>query len=42
MFVDPALVKGAIRKSPVKFDVRIDYVQHTMAAMVRGLDMVPE
>jgi hypothetical protein len=42
MFVDPQMSRGAIRKSPVKFDVRIDYVQHTMNAMVRGLDMVPE
>ncbi len=42
MFVDPEMSHGAIRKSPVKFDVRIDYVQHTMAAIVRGLDMVPK
>jgi hypothetical protein len=42
MFVNPAVARGAIRKSPVKFDVRIDYVQHTMAAMVRGFDLVPE
>ncbi|MCD6496938.1 MAG: hypothetical protein J7M25_01355 [Deltaproteobacteria bacterium] len=42
MFVDPAMADGAVRKSPVKFDVRIDYVQHTVVAMLRGLDLVPK
>ena len=41
MFVRPDTSDGAIRKSPVKYDVRIDYVQHTVAAMIRGLDWVP-
>ena len=34
--------RGAVRLSPIQYDVRVDYVRHTMAAMVRGLDMVPE
>ena len=38
----PDFTIGAIRKSPIKYDVRIDYVQHTVAAMVRALDLVPE
>lgn len=42
MFVNPPAAVGAIRKSPIKYDVRIDYVQHTVAAMVRALDLVPE
>ncbi len=42
MFVDPWMVDGAIRKSPVKYDVRIDYIQHTVSAMIHGLDLVPK
>ncbi len=41
-FVRPKFTVGAIRKSPIKYDVRIDYVQHTVASMVRGLDLVPK
>lgn len=37
----PELALGAIRKSPIKYEVRIDYVQHTVDAMVRGLDLLP-
>ena len=42
LFARPEHALGAIRKSPIKYDVRIDYVQHTVAAMVRALDYVPE
>jgi hypothetical protein len=42
LFVRPRYTVGAIRKSPIKYDVRIDYVQHTVAAMVRALDLVPK
>ncbi len=42
MFVDPWKADGAIRKSPVKYDVRIDYIQHTVSAMLNGLDFVPK
>ncbi len=42
LFVKPRYSIGAIRKSPIKYDVRIDYVQHTIAAMVRALDLVPK
>lgn len=42
LFVRPHYAVGAIRKSPIKYDVRIDYVQHTIAAMVRALDLVPK
>ncbi len=41
LFVRPRFSVGAIRKSPIKYEVRIDYVQHTVAAMIRGLDLVP-
>ncbi len=42
LFARPKYTVGAIRKSPIKYDVRIDYVQHTVAAMVRALDLVPK
>lgn len=42
LFVKPRYAIGAIRKSPIKYEVRIDYVQHTIAAMVRALDLVPQ
>jgi len=42
LFVKPRYAIGAIRKSPIKYDVRIDYVQHTIAAMTRALDLVPK
>ena len=42
LFVKPHYSVGAIRKSPIKYDVRIDYVQHTIAGMTRALDLVPK
>jgi len=40
LFANPEVVQGAIPKSPVEYEVRIDYVQHTMSAMVRGLHLL--
>lgn len=42
MYARPRETLGGINKSPIKYEIRIDYVQHTVAAMVRALDLVPE
>jgi hypothetical protein len=42
LYARPEETIGAIIKSPIKHEIRIDYVQHTVAAMVRALDLVPQ
>jgi hypothetical protein len=42
LYARPEEAVGAIRQSPIKYEVRIDYIQHTISAMLRALDLVPE
>jgi hypothetical protein len=36
MMPDPLLARGAIRRSPVEQEVRMDFVQHAVSALLRG------
>lgn len=38
---DPQAARGAMLKTPVRPEVRIDYVQHAAAAMIRALPLIP-
>jgi len=42
LFARPDEALGGIGQTPLQPVVRIDYIQHTAAAMARGLDLVPE
>jgi hypothetical protein len=36
---NPAKARGAVRRSLVQQDVRIDFVQHSISALIRGAVM---
>jgi hypothetical protein len=40
LFADPLAAAGGMPQTPVRTQVRIDYVQHAGAAMLRALDML--
>lgn len=42
LFRAPQRASGGMGQTPIRSSVRIDYVQHSAAAMVRALPMVPE
>jgi hypothetical protein len=42
LFPHPEAASGGMMQTPMRPNVRIDFVQHAAAAMARGIDLVPE
>ncbi|MBN1336692.1 MAG: hypothetical protein JXB39_12110 [Deltaproteobacteria bacterium] len=40
MMPEPLLARGAVRRSPVEQEVRMDFVQHAVSALLRGIQLV--
>lgn len=40
MMPDPAAARGGIRRSLVEQEVRIDFTQHALSALIRGADLI--
>jgi hypothetical protein len=42
LYPNPAAAAGGMLQTPGRASIRIDYVQHAAAALVRALPLIPE